>query len=71
MTTPQTELPQLLTLAQFAGRLGVCKRSVERLIAAGQIRALKVGRSTRLSASELVRFVASRSALPSAEGTPS
>jgi len=52
------ELPQLLTVAQFAQRLAVCRRSVERLIAAQEIRAFKIGRSTRIAVSELVRFVA-------------
>ena len=53
------EMPQLLTLNQFALRLGVCKRNVERLISAHQIRACKVGRSTRIAVSELVRYVGS------------
>ncbi len=52
------ELPQLLTVAQFAQRLALCRRSVERLIAAQEIRAFKIGRSTRIAVSELVRFVA-------------
>lgn len=61
-------LPQLLTLPQFARHLGVCKRTVERLIAARVIQACKVGRSTRIAASELVRYVASLNVTPSVHG---
>lgn len=52
-------VPQLLSLPQTALRLGVCKRTVERLIGDQQIHACKVGRSTRITVTELVRFVAS------------
>jgi excisionase family DNA binding protein len=70
MNTTPNDLPQLLTLTQFAQRLSVCKRTVERLIAAQQIRACKVGRSTRVSAAELVRYIASVNGSPSEKGTP-
>ena len=69
MSPQNAELPQLLTLAQFAQRLCVCRRTVERLIAAQQIRAFKVGRSTRIAASELVRYVSSLNGGPTVGGS--
>lgn len=63
------DLPQLLTLTQFAQRLCVCRRTVERLIAAQQIQACKVGRSTRIAASELVRYVSSLNNGPTVGGS--
>ena len=53
----QYELPQLLTLKQAAECLSVCRRTVERLIAAGAFRALKVAGATRVEAAELRRYV--------------
>lgn len=53
------ELPQLLTVSQFAQRLSICRRTVERLVASQKIRACKIGRSTRISVSELVRYIES------------
>ncbi len=50
-------LPQLLTVNQVGQRLGLCRRSVERLIASQQLRACKIGRATRIAVAELVRFV--------------
>lgn len=52
-----TELPQLLTLKQAAECLSVCRRTVERLISAGALHALKVAGSTRVEVAELVRYV--------------
>lgn len=59
MLSNQTELPQLLTVPEFAKRLGVCRRTIERLMAAHAIRSCKVRGARRIVASELVRFVAS------------
>jgi excisionase family DNA binding protein len=41
-----------------ADRLGVGLRTVERLLATGELRPVKVGRSTRLVVAELDAFVA-------------
>lgn len=71
MNTMPDNLPHLLTVPQFAERLCVCKRTVERLIAAQQIRACKVGRSTRIAASELVRYIASLNGVPGEGRNPS
>lgn len=58
MNAASDQLPQLLTVSQFAQRLAVCRRTVERLVAAQKIRVFKVGRSSRIAVSELVRFTA-------------
>jgi excisionase family DNA binding protein len=50
-------LPQLLNLDEVASRLGVCRRTVVRLIAAGSLCAVKIGSATRIPVSELVRYV--------------
>lgn len=67
LTSP-SELPQLITVSQFGQRLGVCRRTVERLIATQKIRVCKIGRSTRISVSELVRYIASLHGEPNANG---
>ena len=50
----------LLTVQTVAERLNVCDRTVRRLIAAGALRALPVGRSLRVSEEDLQAFVGSR-----------
>lgn len=57
LNSDPSELPQLLTVSQFGQRLGVCRRTVERLISTQQIRACKIGRATRIAVTELVRYV--------------
>jgi excisionase family DNA binding protein len=57
LNSDSPELPQLLTVTQVGQRLGLCRRSVERLIASQQLRACKIGRATRIAVAELVRFV--------------
>ncbi|HVZ65646.1 MAG TPA: helix-turn-helix domain-containing protein [Lacunisphaera sp.] len=50
---------QLLTLPEAAQRLGVCRRSLERLIAAGEFpRPLKVRGSSRVPSSDVATYVA-------------
>jgi excisionase family DNA binding protein len=51
---------QLLRVAEVAKRLTISRSKTYELIAAGQLRALRVGRSRRIPASELERFVAER-----------
>jgi len=53
------DCPQFLTLKEVAARLSLSRRSVERLIAAGQLRAAKFARATRVSVVELRRFAES------------
>jgi len=57
LNSESPELPQLLTVNEVGQRLGLCRRSVERLIASQQLRACKIGRATRIAVAELVRFV--------------
>jgi excisionase family DNA binding protein len=48
----------LLRVDEAAAALGVSRASMYRLLAAGRLRAVRVGRSTRIPAAELERFVA-------------
>jgi excisionase family DNA binding protein len=60
MNSSSVEIPQLaLTVPQAAARLAVCRRTIERLVAVGQLRVLKIGRSTRIEVTELVRYLES------------
>ena len=63
----------LLRIPQVAERVGVSARSIHRLIASGELRAVKIGqRSTRIRTEDLETFIAkapSRSASKTEEGT--
>jgi len=49
---------QLLTLPQAAQRLGVCRRTLERLIAAGEFpRPLKVVGASRVLVSDVTAYI--------------
>ncbi len=49
----------LVTLDDAAQRLSVCKRTLEREIAAGRFpRPIKIGRATRVSVAEIDAYVA-------------
>lgn len=52
-------LPQFVTPKQAADRLSVCRRTIERLIAAQKLRVVKIGRATRIPVSELLRYLES------------
>lgn len=57
-------MSELLTLEQAGLRLGgVSKRTVQRLVADGQIRVVKIRRSTFVSLDELERYVKARQRL--------
>ena len=49
---------RLLTIEQVAERLAVARRTVFRLIEKGDIRAVKIGRLTRIRESDLERYIA-------------
>ena len=51
---------QLLTIAQAAERLALSRRTVERLIERRELRAVRFGRSVRVTERELAAFVAAR-----------
>lgn len=51
----------LLTLDEAARLLAVSRRTVERLVDAGRIRPVRIGRSVRVTARELEAFTAAAS----------
>ena len=50
----------LLTLRQVAGFLGVSEKTVRRLVAAGKLRCVRLGRVLRFQPADLFRFVEAR-----------
>lgn len=50
--------PDLLSIKAAAARLGICKKTVYGLMFDGKLRGLKLGRHTKISRSELDRFIA-------------
>lgn len=50
-------LPTLLKIGEIMDRTGLSKASVYRVINAGQLRTVKIGRSVRVTESELSRFI--------------
>ena len=50
-------LPSLLKIAEIMERTGLSKASVYRVINAGQLRTVKIGRSVRVTESELSRYI--------------
>lgn len=52
-----TEPVRLLTLDTVAERLAVSRRTVQRLIDAGELRAVRFGRNVRITERELAAFV--------------
>jgi excisionase family DNA binding protein len=51
--------PQLLGLNAVCARTDLSKSTLYRLIASGQLRAVKVGKALRITESELSRFIES------------
>ncbi len=50
-------LPTLLKIAEIMERTGLSKASVYRVINAGQLKTVKIGRSVRVTESELSRYI--------------
>lgn len=50
---PIGDIPQLLTIDQLAGRLGITVRHVRRLVAEKRVPYLKVGRLVRFDPAEI------------------
>lgn len=48
----------LLTIEEAAASLAICRAQVYRLLYAGQIRSIKIGRSNRIPLIEVQNFVA-------------
>jgi excisionase family DNA binding protein len=55
---PLSPLPQLLSLDDAALRLAVRRRTVERLIAAGRLPSLTIGRRRLVTVTAIAQFVA-------------
>ncbi|HME02681.1 MAG TPA: helix-turn-helix domain-containing protein [Solirubrobacteraceae bacterium] len=55
---PNTVAPtRLLTIPDAAERLALSARTIEKLIAAGEISPLRIGRSVRLADAEIEQFI--------------
>lgn len=50
-------LPTLLKIAEIMDRTGLSKASVYRVINAGQLKTVKIGRSVRVTESEMSRYI--------------
>ena len=50
-------LPTLLKITTFMERTGLSKASAYRLINSGQLKTVKIGRSVRITETELSRFI--------------
>lgn len=55
--TPPTDDLHAYTVPEFARRMRVTPRTIENRIKAGDIKAVKLGRSVRIPASELARVL--------------
>ena len=53
---------KLMTIPQAGEALHLSKSTLARLVAKGEIRTIAIGRSRRITESELARFVAAREA---------
>ena len=56
-TMETSTLPALLRIFEVMDRTGLSKASVYRVINAGQLKTVKIGRSVRVTESELSRFI--------------
>jgi excisionase family DNA binding protein len=61
-------LPNMLTTAEFCRQFSISKTALYGEIRKGHLRALKLGRATRIARSEAERWAAE---LPALEGRPS
>jgi excisionase family DNA binding protein len=53
--------PPVMGIDEFAGALKISRSKVKRLIAAGEVRAFKVGKLTKIERAEKERFIKSQS----------
>lgn len=60
MTTTPTAMPQLLRPREISQRLGLSRAMVYRLIESGELKAIRIGKSIRIDANELTRFIDER-----------
>ena len=57
MTAAQPVPRTAYTVDEAAASLGICRASIYNMIARGELRAVKIGRSTRIPAAELDRIL--------------
>lgn len=57
MTTPDGREVAVLTLDQVADRLQVSRRTVDRIVAEGYLRPVRVGRHPRVTERELLAYL--------------
>lgn len=62
MLSPTNHAPMAYRVDEAAENLGLCRATIYNLIARGELRAVKIGRATRIPASELERLLASDAA---------
>jgi excisionase family DNA binding protein len=55
---PTIALPRLLTVDEVADALGICARTVRRLIARGELATHRLGRAVRVAEDDYRRLVA-------------
>ena len=57
---PEEMSPLLLTVDRAAQKLGICRDFMYRLLARGEMRSVKIGRSRRVPVGELEAYIARR-----------
>ena len=63
LVTAGSGIVELLTLPEVAGQLRISRRTVERLVASGELRVVSIGRRRLVTSRELAAFVAHREGL--------
>ena len=58
ITKPPSRLPRLLSIPHVAEHLGVCTKTVRRLIQSGELLATRVGRAIRVTEADLDAYLA-------------
>ena len=58
MIKPPSRLPRLLSIPHIAKHLGVCTKTVRRLIQSGELLATRVGRAIRVTETDLDAYLA-------------
>jgi excisionase family DNA binding protein len=57
MKTAKGSLPRLLSIPHIAEHLGVCTKTVRRLIQSGELISLRVGSAIRVTETDLVAYL--------------
>ncbi|GCE80643.1 helix-turn-helix domain-containing protein [Komagataeibacter oboediens] len=59
MDTPVTEFPEYASIAEITARFGISRGTQYRLIAKGQIEAVKIGSATRIITATVEKYFTS------------